>query len=302
MSWPDFLKYWRKQGWEDAGPETYAAAYQRFGGSFITHPDVLARLSGLLDLPLTFVARFDNGEVIGALPLWGKHIAGTKSAMRKSGRRDWVDMGNPEVILPLSRKHRFTLRYRVKFLSEKNREQLPAARALPYSIGLSKSYRNGEFSCKFKSNQRRKKRLLEEAGGRIHSLAALSSEEIAEAYIHLSRRRWNCNPEGYERLATTLETFRQYRAGHIVTLDEQPLAVQLLYYAESPDWVSFEYVNGGVEPEAKQLAPGIVLTYTNTAWAEEYAASKGKALRYSFGKMDEDYKQEWCNPVPVYQV
>ena len=36
------------------------------------------------------------------------------------------------------------------------------------------------------------------------------------------------------------------------------------------------------------------------AWAE--ARAVGKPLRYSFGRADREYKDRWCNPVPVFTV
>ena len=32
------------------------------------------------------------------------------------------------------------------------------------------------------------------------------------------------------------------------------------------------------------------------------ARALGKPLRYSFGRADREYKDRWCNRVPVYQV
>ncbi|MEE4463984.1 GNAT family N-acetyltransferase, partial [Azotobacter chroococcum] len=67
-------------------------------------------------------------------------------------------------------------------------------------------------------------------------------------------------------------------------------------------WVSYEYINGGFDPDCDKLAPGSVLTFVNTqdAWAE--ARAKDKQLRYSFGRADREYKDLWCHRVPVYQV
>jgi len=52
----------------------------------------------------------------------------------------------------------------------------------------------------------------------------------------------------------------------------------------------------------RDFSPGSVLSFVNTqtAWAE--ARALGKPLRYSFGRADREYKDRWCNRVPVYQV
>ena len=90
--------------------------------------------------------------------------------------------------------------------------------------------------------------------------------------------------------------------GSVVLLDEQPIAIQVLYRVESPKWVSVEYINGGVDPLQRDFSPGSVLSFVNTqaAWAE--ARALGKPLRYSFGRADREYKDRWCNRVSVFQV
>ena len=88
----------------------------------------------------------------------------------------------------------------------------------------------------------------------------------------------------------------------VVTVDGEPVAIQILYRVESPKWISVEYINGGVAPENREFSPGSVLTHVNTqqAWAE--AEALGKPLRYSFGRADREYKDRWCHRVPVFQV
>ena len=81
-------------------------------------------------------------------------------------------------------------------------------------------------------------------------------------------------------------------AGH--TMAQEPV--------EAPQWVSLEYINGGVDPQNREFSPGSVLSFVNTqnAWSE--ARALGKPLRYSFGRADREYKDRWCNRQPVYQV
>jgi hypothetical protein len=45
-----------------------------------------------------------------------------------------------------------------------------------------------------------------------------------------------------------------------------------------------------------------VLSFLNTQSAWEEARVLGKPLRFSFGRADREYKDRWCNPVPVFQV
>mgnify|MGYP006183656485 CR=1 FL=1 len=82
----------------------------------------------------------------------------------------------------------------------------------------------------------------------------------------------------------------------------KPVAIQMVYRVEAPEWISVEYVNGGVDPETKAFSPGSVLSFLNTQAAWEDARARNKPLRFSFGRADREYKDRWCNPVPVYQA
>ena len=75
-----------------------------------------------------------------------------------------------------------------------------------------------------------------------------------------------------------------------------------MYRVEAPEWVSIEYVNGGVDPETRDFSPGSVLSFVNTQSAWEDARALGKSLRFSFGRADREYKDRWRNPVPVFQI
>ena len=103
-----------------------------------------------------------------------------------------------------------------------------------------------------------------------------------------------------QRLAEVLELLRPFMTGSYIRINGQPAAAQILYRVESPEWISVEYINGGVDPACNALAPGSVLTFVNTQSAWEEARALGKALRYSFGRADREYKARWCHSVPVF--
>jgi len=99
-----------------------------------------------------------------------------------------------------------------------------------------------------------------------------------------------------------LERLRELLIGSVLMLGGKPIAIQLVYRVEAPGWVSVEYINGGVDPETKAFSPGSVLSFLNTQAAWEDARARNKPLRFSFGRADREYKDRWCNPVPVYQA
>lgn len=88
--------------------------------------------------------------------------------------------------------------------------------------------------------------------------------------------------------------------GSLIYLDDAPVAIQILYRVESPQWLSVEYINGGVDPQSRAFSPGSVLSFVNTQAAWDEARALGKALRYSFGRADREYKDRWCHRHPSY--
>lgn len=158
-----------------------------------------------------------------------------------------------------------------------------------------------DLSKKFRYNQRRELRLLEEAGGQVRPISEFTSAQIAAMYCDLFQRRWGFPATGAAHMAGVVERLRELLVGSVLFLNEAPIAIQLIYRVEAPQWISVEYVNGGVDPETKAFSPGSVLSFLNTQAAWEDANTRGKALRFSFGRADREYKDRWCNPVPVFQ-
>ena len=115
-------------------------------------------------------------------------------------------------------------------------------------------------------------------------------------------RRWSFAATGAERMADVVELLRELLIGSVIFLNDAPIAIQLVYRVEAPEWISVEYINGGVDPETRDFSPGSVLSFLNTQSAWEDARALGKPLRFSFGRADREYKDRWCNPVPVFQV
>lgn len=297
------LAKWRSRGWEQVGPEVYAQAAQQFGTSFITHPDVVRTTSTIADMPLIYYARYEQGALVGAIPTWGKWLAGSKRALQKAGKRRLLDTGNPELILPLSPAVEFTIRFRADLVSGLHRQNI---RGLVPMAGtqlcLAKTHHNGELSKKFKYNQRRGLRQLQEAGGRVVALQQVSSADLAAIYSELFQKRWHRLPKGHASLAVMIESLRHLLFGHLLELDGKPIAVQLVFLVESRQQVSAEYINGGVDPDYRNHSPGSLLSFINTSAAEELSRQAGKPLRYSFGKADAEYKNLWCNKTTVYRL
>ena len=295
-----YLRFWRERGWGEISTADYAAAWQRFGGSVATHPQVVERLAGLAGIPVRYLGWQGGGELQAAIPTWGRHIALAKDVLKRQGKRGLFDLGNAELILPVAEGACVPLRHRARYVSVLNAERFSTLREQAEGLALAREPE--EYGKKFRYNQRREQRLLEEAGGVIRPMLELSPGEQAAIYTDLFERRWGFEVPGKGHLAEVFALLREFMTGSLVYLDDAPVAIQILYRVEAPQWVSLEYINGGVDPQQREFSPGSVLSFVNTqaAWAE--ARVLGKPLRYSFGRADREYKDRWCHRVPVYQV
>ncbi|WP_068830240.1 GNAT family N-acetyltransferase [Pseudomonas sp. BMS12] len=295
-----YLRFWRERGWAPIDAADYADAWTNFGGSVATHPEVVARLADLAGIPVRYLGWIDDGQLQGAMPTWGRHIALAKDVLKKQGKRGLFDLGNAEIILPLAHGVQVPVQHRMRYVSALNAEQITTLREQPEGLALAREPE--DYSKKFRYNQRREQRLLEEAGGVIRPMLELTAEEQARIYAELFQRRWGFEATGKAHLAEVFTLLREFMIGSLIYLNDEPVAIQVLYRVEAPQWVSLEYINGGVDPQQREFSPGSVLSFVNTqsAWAE--ARAIGKPLRYSFGRADREYKDRWCHRVPVYQV
>lgn len=296
----NLLRPWRERGWREIAADEYAAVWQRFGGSVATHPQVVERLAGLVGIPVRYLGWPQGGELVAALPTWGRHLALSRQVLKRRGLREAFDLGNAEIILPLEPEACVPVRHLLRYVSELNAGRIATLR--PQAETLSMARPPEDYGRKFRYNQRRELRLLEEAGGELRPVLALSAQEQARIYAELFRRRWGFEVPGGARLAEVFGLMREFMTGSVAWLDGEAIAIQILYRVESPGWVSVEYVNGGVDPGQRDFSPGSVLSFANTQQAWEDARALGKPLRYSFGRSDAAYKALWCHEVPVWRT
>ena len=291
---------WRERGWSPVDASTYATTWQRFGGSVATHPLVVERLADLASLPVRYLAWEQQGEIKAAIPTWGRDLALSKDVLKRNGKKGLFDLGNAELILPAAVDAQAPLRHRARYLSALNESRFSGMKLQTEQLAMARTPE--ELSKKFRYNQRRELRLLEEAGGVVRPVSDFSSVELAAIYCDLFQRRWGFPATGAARMADVIELLRELLIGSVIFLNEAPIAIQLVYRVEAPEWISVEYINGGVDPETREFSPGSVLSFLNTQSAWEHARALNKPLRFSFGRADREYKDRWCNPVPVFTV
>src|SRR5699024_320532 len=109
------------------------------------------------------------------------------------------------------------LRHRMQFVSALHEGRITGLRAQSQEIALLREPE--EYSKKFRYNQRRELRLLEEQGGELLSFTELPSTEQARIYSDLFEQRWGFATPGKERLAEVLELLRPYLVGSYICVN-----------------------------------------------------------------------------------
>lgn len=183
---------WRERGWSVVDASTYAAAWQRFGGSVATHPLVVERLANLAGIPVRYLAWEPAGELQAAIPTWGRDLALSKDVLKRRGKKGLFDLGNAELILPAAPETQAPLRHRGRYLSALNQGRFSTLKLQAEQLAMARTPE--ELSKKFRYNQRRELRLLEEAGGVVRPVSEFSSQELAAIYCDLFQRRWGSRP------------------------------------------------------------------------------------------------------------
>ena len=290
----------RERGWTPIDAEGYRQAWARWGGSVATHPQIVAGLSALAGIEVRYLGWFDDGELQAAIPVWGKHLALSRVVLKRRKKRGVFDLGNAEIILSQAANSLISVRHAGSYVSGLHTSRVTTLRPQKQQLALAREPE--QYSRKFRYNQRRELRLLEERVCVIAPVSQLSAAEQADIYTSLFEKRWGFAVPGKAYLTEVFALLREFMTGSFICIDGVPAAFQVLYRVESPEWISVEYINGGVDPAFNELSPGSVLSFVNTQAEWEHARQLGKALRYSFGRADRQYKDRWCRRVPVYEV
>lgn len=156
------IQAFRERGWQVIDAAAYAEAWARFGGSVATHPLVIEQLADLAQIPVRYLGWHQAGELKAAIPTWGRHLALSKDVLKRAGKKGLFDLGNAEIILPAAADAAAPLRHAGRYLSEFNQGRFTGLKAQAEQLAMARPHE--DLSKKFRYNQRRELRLLEEAG------------------------------------------------------------------------------------------------------------------------------------------
>ena len=301
----------RAKNWEKVDFSIYSQAYHQYGGSVATHPDVLKTIEELTGIKTVYYAQYKNDNLMGAIATWDQYLAGGRRAMKVLGIENVIDLGVPELILPLNASENFDIDFKAQGLSSLHQHQINSGllSRSPYSLGMLRTGVFGALSSRSKRELRRQYRRIQEDGGYVKSVASLTSEEFKDIYCTLFSGKWSYPPRGYKSMDVVFSKLSQFLFGYIFYFANKPAAVHINYLIVNERCVSVEFINAAIDAKAHKYSLGSIVNHLNTQEAERIAEEAKKPLRFSFGRMLDEkghvidqYKERWCVPSTVYST
>ena len=294
--------------WKTISSDEYKVLFERFGGSFVVHPDVVAVIASLSKRSVRYVGLIRDGHFAAAVPLWGRYIVATTLAISKCSSFDLIDIGDSEVLLAVAEDQVIDIPFEARMISSlhvnniSNIERDKWHRDASACMMIAKSL--AEHSGDTKRRRRRETRRFLELGGRFHPISELTADETLEIYTTLYKKRWGDGVvvDGFVGLCTVFRELKHMMRGDILLLNDRPVAMELLYAHETPRWLFVNGVKRVSDPEFWSHSVGSILTFRNLEQLENEASVRNKILRYGYGWNDEPYKAGWAIAQPAYRL
>lgn len=281
-------------GWEEASFEDYKKCYSRYGGNFSTHPDVLSYIHNNADCSEKYFVHHTSGAVDGAVCVWDKNRLANDIATGSLTSRLCLPVARDELILPVTKEKNIFIPFKSKIISPINkniinRNELFNARR---SICLAKPLTS--FSKKTVQTRNRELNKFLNSGGEIRDQSEFSAGEMFDIYNSLFEMRRGKQHHNKGNALDFIRNFRSFFFGKILFLSNTPCAFMMVTNCDSNDIISLDFINIGINKEVKQHSLGSILMWVNINEAYNNLSSKGKVIRFSFGRPTADYKQRWC--------
>src|SRR5699024_4097827 len=133
-----YFRWYREHGWHPISAEEYRAAWQRWGGSVATHPDVVERLSDLAGIAVRYLGCSLDGELKAAIATWGRHLALAKAVLNQQKKRGVFDFGNAEIIVPQAADATVSLRHKGRYISELHAKRISTLKEQKEGLALAR--------------------------------------------------------------------------------------------------------------------------------------------------------------------
>ena len=218
---------WRERGWTLIDAPAYEQAWQRFGGSVATHPLVVERLAALAEIPVRYLGWEHNGELKAAIPTWGRSLALSKDVLKSHGKKGLFDLGNAELILPAAFDAQVPLRHAGRYLSELNQGRIATLKPQAESLAMARTPE--DLSKKFRYNQRRELRLLEEAGIILRRITLLDAKKLGlslTAMVQIGMDRHT--PDRFEAFENEISGYPEVQSCYLITGQDADYLLQVI--------------------------------------------------------------------------
>lgn len=207
-------------GWAVDSAENYALCHNMYGGSFITHPDVLEFLHKRLDcFPAYYIKRDKHGALLGGFCTWkSTYLAGDSAITQEVGANHY-SFNKDEITLPLHPALRTIVPFKTKLLSPINQHNvLNSSFRLNSGRGIciAKSCEKDGFSSKTKSRRNSELNKFLNAGGEIIEQSKISPENLTDIFCDLYEARWGHRPTNRVQLVDAIQHLRPLFFGHVL--------------------------------------------------------------------------------------
>ena len=295
--------------WKSISAEDYSYIFAQFGGSFAVHPRVVALVATLAKRPVRYMGLLYEDRFVAAVPLWGEHIIATKSALEVYEASHLIDVGDSEVVLPVSEGVKINIPFHARILSclhsgsilnlEQDNEPYTGAKTLTLARVGAQQHTN-----ETKRRRKRQIRRFQEVGGKFYPSEDFSPDELSNIYttLYKMRRGHRESPQGEHYLQLVFTELKDMLCGDLLFLNDRFVAMELLYKHHTPRWLFVNGVQRVCDSEFQNYSIGTNLIYHNIEKLEKEADLAGKILRYSFGWNDAPYKALWTIEQPAYRT
>jgi ubiquinone/menaquinone biosynthesis C-methylase UbiE len=298
--------------WTRISAIEYSLIFERFGGSFPVHPRVVILLGELARRPVRYMGLLRNGSFVAAVPLWGRHIVATASALAAYDASHLMDLGESEIVLPISHDVSTHIPFEANMVSNLHRDnihnlepdwRLGEELEPNSSFAIARTAKSGD-DVRTSHVRHRELRRFEDIGGRFVSSRDISPDELVNIYITLYRRRKGEQAPilGEQNLHLVISELKDMINGDLLFMKDRPVCMELLFKHQTSTFLFVNGVQRVSDPDFNRYSIGTILTYHNIDMFIREAEKLGKRLRYGFGWKDPPDKALWTVAEPIYKV
>ncbi|WP_092521121.1 GNAT family N-acetyltransferase [Xenorhabdus japonica] len=284
-------------GWKNCDFEQYKEAYVLFGGGVSTHPNIVSFLEKHLDGQFYFYIKKTEFGIKGACFSYQN-----KKLIEEIQTK--YPLSYDEIIFPIATDTKLFLPVKSKRLSPIHEINFINASYRSLFSKRQICLIKDSFSYKTRRNRSNEINKFKRAGGEIRPSSEFRAEELVDIYIDLYQKRWNQShsEEQKKHLLEIYTELREHIFGNVLLINGKPCAYDFVLWADSPKWISFDAINGGYDPEYAHLSVGSVLMWVNIQEAKALCQQGDKTMRYSLGNPTFEYKNRWCETLPLGKV